>query len=980
MADIKQFLQQANLLVESPLRETPDNDEEFFTSPTTRGQNRAFSAARTEARNTEAQLRRQGYGAEVDEALQAEDPGVMSTLLDPIFDLLQVGQFVTAGTALEIQRNGLGWDALKRAGSEFANALPGLEVDEAAEFLGVQFPKATRPSWSEVLKKSDAKIFSDEGAGRWSAAVGGFVLDILLDPLTYVAPVVAVKKIPGVVSGAKRLATATGKTRVGRELGERFIADFGLKQAARENPALKESVASIIRAKQAREIETEQGLVEIKDAVAAIAGNMNAAERRLVGFYLDQPQVLDGVLRQVADTPERLVELRQKADAFRDQFTKIVNEEVQDGLMSPAIIRNNYAPGRYPVTGTSEKAVQDFFEKRGIEADLPRPNVTGDIGPNMQAGAGNRPFQKAKTFETLEERTLAAVPTEMDVALLSFQRGMESVRARATKKFVDTVLSDRNIARRIEGNLASTVNKSEGDIFQQLVESGIDPKAAKAQAAELFKEVNDFKAMLKASGYGIYKPMRAGEPAYVLPEPFIRELDLTDKLMSNKSEARKFLESFNRVQNIWKGYAVLSPGFHARNAFSNWWNNSLGGINPLKGPAPYIRAAMIQAGKADGLVFNIEGKAINGNDILKLAKDHGIVGSGIVNKDLGVDIERELAGALFPKASGRELAKKLADGSLEKDIAATAPRGGIADVVRKTLGQEGILKFNRNAGKAIENNARLAHFVEKLADGLSPEDAARSVKKYLFNYNELTPFERDVMKAVIPFYTWMRFNIPLQIQSILEKPGRYAALSAKPIQAIESLSQEWKDIPTPDYFQELRATRLPKVAAQGVAKLNTMLFPQGQEDQTGFQPTFLNPNLPFQDINRLNFRDIISGLSPVLKFPFEQTPTRGFSFFLDRDIERYTGEPAAVDVLGTGIRLSGKDESAMRSLLPTYGKVQRLRERSDQGQLASQLLTEVFGVKAIQVDIDKVNRAKTFNKREVLRNLKRKLQEMDRTQ
>src|SRR3990167_2820478 len=84
----------------------------FYTQPQGVLQMRALRATNTENVRTERQLL--SAGVDVQGAVEAEKPGWSSTLLTPIFDLLQVGQFVTAGTALEIQKNGLGWDAFKR--------------------------------------------------------------------------------------------------------------------------------------------------------------------------------------------------------------------------------------------------------------------------------------------------------------------------------------------------------------------------------------------------------------------------------------------------------------------------------------------------------------------------------------------------------------------------------------------------------------------------------------------------------------------------------------------------------------------------------------------------------------------------------------------------------------------------------------------------------------------------------------------------
>jgi hypothetical protein len=47
-----------------------------------------------------------------------------------------------------------------------------------------------------------------------------------------------------------------------------------------------------------------------------------------------------------------------------------------------------------------------------------------------------------------------------------------------------------------------------------------------------------------------------------------------------------------------------------------------------------------------------------------------------------------------------------------------------------------------------------------------------SVKKFLFDYTELTAAEHNVMKRVFPFYSWSRKNIPLQLEMMVKRPGQ----------------------------------------------------------------------------------------------------------------------------------------------------------------------------------------------------------------
>jgi hypothetical protein len=104
--------------------------------------------------------------------------------------------------------------------------------------------------------------------------------------------------------------------------------------------------------------------------------------------------------------------------------------------------------------------------------------------------------------------------------------------------------------------------------------------------------------------------------------------------------------------------------------------------------------------------------------------------------------------------------------------------------------------------------------------------------------------------------------------------------------------------------------RVPKSIQEGLATLNGNPISQ---------PTFLNPNLPFQDLNRGNFRDAVSGINPFLKVPIETVMNRKLGFGArDVNIERFAGEPDET----TGIRRLA--QNAIDSLLPPAGKVKRM--------------------------------------------------------
>ena len=258
---------------------------------------------------------------------------------------------------------------------------------------------------------------------------------------------------------------------------------------------------------------------------------------------------------------------------------------------------------------------------------------------------------------------------------------------------------------------------------------------------------------------------------------------------------------------------------------------------------------------------------------------------------------------------------------------------------------------NMAMGRHMENNSRMAHWVQKMLDGNGAEASDASVRKYLFDYDELTEFEKKVMRNVIPFYTWSRKNIPLQIQAVFEDPARYQ-LAPKMMEMIEEFSHEWGDIEGPDYFQQQHMLRLPLMYNE--------------------QPAFVNPDLPFQSLQDIRVDPFVAGMTPFAKWMTEWWPKHAQSMFTDRPIERYPGEPSA---LLPGI--DKKTEVTLGNIFPTLGKIQRLAQAQQRGEAGAQLSGELTGLRIMPVDEQKVARSKRFQKREVLRRVKRKIRDLE---
>lgn len=137
----------------------------------------------------------------------------------------------------------------------------------------------------------------------------------------------------------------------------------------------------------------------------------------------------------------------------------------------------------------------------------------------------------------------------------------------------------------------------------------------------------------------------------------------------------------------------------------------------------------------------------------------------------------------------------------------TPARGGIAGrVVKDVLGSTGkVAREGRNFNQAIETNARMTAFLLNYQRYGNYREAAIATKKVLFDYSELTEAEQKILKNVIPFYTFMRKNLPLQLEAIATNPIRTVTPEKLGGAVMDPLGKD-----DPDYQKEAGSHVIPK--------------------------------------------------------------------------------------------------------------------------------------------------------------------------
>ena len=347
-------------------------------------------------------------------------------------------------------------------------------------------------------------------------------------------------------------------------------------------------------------------------------------------------------------------------------------------------------------------------------------------------------------------------------------------------------------------------------------------------------------------------------------EPAVaNQLTRSYKALTNQEEINKFLKVYDGAQNWWKMWSLgIRPAYHAKNTIGNLWNSYLGGLTT---PKPYGDAAAFQVKVAkNNLSGKIAGYPVD--ELYDAMMTRGVFGQGQYGGDISRTLESQIAG-----------------GNKNPFTLATS---------------NPILQGGFKLGQTIEDNARIALFIDQLNKGASFDKAGNHVRKYLFDYGDVNPFEKDVLKRVMPFYTWSRKNIPLQLEALATQPDKINKINLA-INNIQQANQvEQPDLSqVPDYIREQAPVYVGSNAEAGTVSAIPL---------TNLIPTFdvaaitkfLNTETAPQGLEKgklgTALSTVMSGVSPIIKAPLEYLAN--YDFFRKKTIREEEGQLA--DFLG----------------------------------------------------------------------------------
>jgi hypothetical protein len=210
---------------------------------------------------------------------------------------------------------------------------------------------------------------------------------------------------------------------------------------------------------------------------------------------------------------------------------------------------------------------------------------------------------------------------------------------------------------------------------------------------------------------------------------------------------------------------------------------------------------------------------------------------------------------------------------------------------------------------------RLALFVDVLSKSKSPlrnaiEEAGQRVKKFHPDGTDLTGFEQNVLRRVIPFYSWMRKATPLVIEGAVMRPHISLAFpkAMANMQLATGIESEGPGNPFPvdqmfpDWIKE-----------KGIGPILQPGSGLGRDENwRGPAPgyTVVNPTNPFIDqVQELGSpgKSLLSSLTPAARIPLELLTGQTTLGIPLEAVEGGTPGYLAqqVPAVGTAMRLSG---------------------------------------------------------------------------
>ncbi len=360
-----------------------------------------------------------------------------------------------------------------------------------------------------------------------------------------------------------------------------------------------------------------------------------------------------------------------------------------------------------------------------------------------------------------------------------------------------------------------------------------------------------------------------GVAAMSLPADAARDLVKLGQAWQNPRELGPLLSAWNAAQSMFKSYVTVPfPAFHTRNFMSGLFN---AWRDDAFDPAALSDAYKLLRGEDVGL------PGVSRDQLIQEL----VAGNIAMTRDAGRAADTVRAGAEGliarspdPRPTGNTLLGDAARGAVDAvpggrvartegrlptraEVAAEANPLNIEGVLGDTDGMS-LVRQMRVVQAKVDDLVQASHYIAKRRQGYDPEAAALAVKKYQLDYGDLTPTERNLLKAVVPFYSYSRRSLPPLLEDLATKPAKVAGL----VRALTGTREPFGEF-VPGFIAEGAA--VPLGENEDGSRRFISSFGSPVEDES----LKLLGNALHGDLGR-TLGTALGTMSPLLKAPLEQ--------------------------------------------------------------------------------------------------------------
>lgn len=384
----------------------------------------------------------------------------------------------------------------------------------------------------------------------------------------------------------------------------------------------------------------------------------------------------------------------------------------------------------------------------------------------------------------------------------------------------------------------------------------------------------------------------------LLPAPIADALSTLNKFTGSPDKAIDMLRLYDRAMSGWKkAVTVYNPGYHVRNMFSDFFMNVAAGVAD---PLAYERALRVIRNRFE---HNLDVLGEVGQDAVQLSTKAAKKGSRQFVEIAGQRLTPADVWTLYARYSGAKSGQvraeltnileratvKAGQGNLATRIGSAATRfsEGREDYMRLAHFIDYLDRQATSRGLVLKQNGVLTGEAQKLA-----QEVGDRVRFYNLDYGAKTDFERAFMSRAIPFYTYLRRNLPLQVQLLFTQPGVIARYP-RYLQLFEGLvgnpEEDDSTVLIPKWVQQSFPWLLETESRRQSGPLGMLLSAFGVNDEGGAAVMPLSNMLPIGSLTELSpildplaegrmprfgevqqgLRQPMSSVTPFAKIPFE---------------------------------------------------------------------------------------------------------------